>query len=468
MSVTKDVSFSLKVVINKQKTKVLFAEAESDFVDILISFLTLPLGTIVKILKKHYKDEEAPVKIGSLTSLYNGIENLDSDNFWSDGLHDVLLNPTSSFGDECLQLKLDISDSQPTKYFTCNPSHCRPIPCLSVYYDTVICGCSRIMKKEVGQNKSEANGVFTINTMSFIISDDLRVLPNMMGFVQTLKDLGVTDTNGTELRNVTFGFNEIMDLLKASLLSRTPLTDIILNKSQMYGDSARTKYEPGVPLDRIDKKATPNSKKMNLKVILQKSSNKLLFAQAEDDFVDFLLCFLTIPLGGIEHLLGSNTCLKSIDNLHKSVADLISDKYLVCADTKNRLMNPKLFHGYSSENFILPLNNPTLVLPYSWGWGPEKFSSINFAKGQGKYVRGPRMYKIADDLTVTPFCMASTISTLEYLNIPLSDIKEMEFQIGLEEALSILKASLTSTSVLSDAMKINPMLMKQPKQEPYC
>ncbi|XP_012841439.1 PREDICTED: uncharacterized protein LOC105961730 [Erythranthe guttata] len=209
MSVTKDVSFSLKVVINKQKTKVLFAEAESDFVDILISFLTLPLGTIVKILKKHYKDEEAPVKIGSLTSLYNGIANLDSDNFWTDGLHDVLLNPTSSFGDECLQLKLDISDSQPTKYFTCNPHHCRPIPCLSVYYDTVICGCCQIMKREVGQNMSEAIGVFTINTMSFIISDDLRVLPNMMGFVQTLKDLDVTDTNGTELRNVTFGFNEV-------------------------------------------------------------------------------------------------------------------------------------------------------------------------------------------------------------------------------------------------------------------
>lgn len=47
MSDAKEVKFSLKVLINKQKTKVLFAEAESDFSDVLLSFLTLPLGKIV-------------------------------------------------------------------------------------------------------------------------------------------------------------------------------------------------------------------------------------------------------------------------------------------------------------------------------------------------------------------------------------------------------------------------------------
>ncbi|EYU34023.1 hypothetical protein MIMGU_mgv1a0195142mg, partial [Erythranthe guttata] len=69
----KDVSFSLKVMINKDKNKVLFALIDADFADVLLSFLTLPLGKIVKVLAKHYGEEEdrAPV-VGSLTSLYNG------------------------------------------------------------------------------------------------------------------------------------------------------------------------------------------------------------------------------------------------------------------------------------------------------------------------------------------------------------------------------------------------------------
>ncbi|MCH90559.1 DUF674 family protein, partial [Trifolium medium] len=36
----------LKLLINKESNKVLFAEAGKDFVDILCSFLTMPLGTI--------------------------------------------------------------------------------------------------------------------------------------------------------------------------------------------------------------------------------------------------------------------------------------------------------------------------------------------------------------------------------------------------------------------------------------
>lgn len=38
---------SLKVVINNDMSKVVFAEADNDFVDVLLSFLTLPLGKVV-------------------------------------------------------------------------------------------------------------------------------------------------------------------------------------------------------------------------------------------------------------------------------------------------------------------------------------------------------------------------------------------------------------------------------------
>ncbi|EYU32400.1 hypothetical protein MIMGU_mgv1a022245mg [Erythranthe guttata] len=465
--------FSLKIVVNKKQTKVLFAEADNDLADVLLSFLTLPLGKIVGILKKHYGGGEAPLDIGSLTTLYNGVANLEDASFWDEGCKEILLNPKSSseIEAEYRKLKLDISETQPIEYFTCNNLNCKAnilrFPCLSIYYDTVRCCCGETMKRVV-EKESRANdckdGVFTRNSESFIISDELRILPNTTGFVQTLKSFGIADTYGAELRNVTFGFNEIMDLLKASLLSHTPLTDIILNKNQIY-DYARTKYEPGFSLERIATKATSRPKKMNLKVVLQKSTNKLLFAQAEDDFVDFLFIFLAIPLGGVEHLLGSNTCLKSIDNLHRSVADLTDHNYLASADTKNILMNPELHHGYISENMVLPLSEQRLYATFNSTWGTIKCSSVKFVRGPGKYVKGPRLYKISDDLTVTPFCMASTLSVIESLNIPLSDVKEIELQIGLEEGLNILKASLTSTSALTDGLKIDGMFMKQPSKD---
>ncbi|KAL7086732.1 hypothetical protein ACP275_13G018900 [Erythranthe tilingii] len=463
MSADKDVKFSLKVMTNKLRTKVLFAEADSGFVDVLVSFLTLPLGRIVKVLKKHYgdDDEEAAVDIGSLTSLYNGLANLESVHFWTDACKEVLLNPRSSFEAECLNLKIDISESQPTEHFTCKTPNCArtKISCLSVYYDNFMCViCGKTMTREAGEKVAKAaadgGGVFTVNTDSFIISDDLRIFPTTKGFFQTFNILGINDADVGDTMIVNFGFNEIMDLLKESFTSRTPLSDIILNKRQVDD------FEPEILSHEIVKESTSNSKKMFLKVISLKSSNKILFAQAQEDFVDFLFSLMAIPLGGVECLLGGNTCLKSIDNLYTSIADLNNGKCMVTADISNRLMKPKLCHGYISGNPILPLSEESVSQTHFIR------CSAKFVKGQGKYVRGPRMYNITDDLTVTPFDMASTISTLKGLKIPMSDVKELELEIGVEEGLSILRAYLTSASALTNGLKIDRMLMKQPKQEP--
>ncbi|KAI3679628.1 hypothetical protein L2E82_51168 [Cichorium intybus] len=64
----KEKPVQLKVYVDKKKTKVMFAEAEEDFVDILFSFFTLPLGIIARLSKKHADSKE--IRVGSLTSLY--------------------------------------------------------------------------------------------------------------------------------------------------------------------------------------------------------------------------------------------------------------------------------------------------------------------------------------------------------------------------------------------------------------
>ncbi|KAL7128791.1 hypothetical protein ABFS83_13G018000 [Erythranthe nasuta] len=404
MSADEDVKFSLKVMTNKLRTKVLFAETDSDFVDVLFSFLTLPLGTIVKVLKKHYgDDEETAVGIGSLTSLYNGLANLDSVHFSTDGCKEVLLNPRSPSVAPSFNLKIDISKSQPTEHFTCKSLNCG--------------------EKVAKAAAADGGGVFTVNSDSFIISDDLKIFHTTKGFFQIFNIIGINDADVGDTMIVNFGFDEIMDLLKGSFTSRTPLSDIIFNKRQV------DRFEPEILSHEIVKESTSSSKKMILKVISLKSSNKILFAQAQEDFVDFLCSLMVIPLGGVECLLGGNTCLKIIDNLYRSVPDLNSCTYM-------------------------------MIYIVATLWSDE------FVEGQGKYVRGPRMYNITDDLTVTPFDMFSTISTLKGLKIPMSDVKELELEIGVEEGLSILRACLTSASALTNGLKIDRMLVKQPKQEP--
>ncbi|GFP79557.1 hypothetical protein PHJA_000099200 [Phtheirospermum japonicum] len=328
MSDPKNFKFCLKVVINKQKTKVLYAEADSDFTDVLLSFLTLPLGTIVKVLGKHYGDE-APV-VGSLTSLYNGLSSLDGAHFCTESGKQMLLNPRNSSITECRKLKLNIDDTRHTKYF--------------------ICRAIDLRGSKTGGVDDGYDGVFTSSKLYFIITDDLQVLPSGAGYaIQIIRNLGITDTNGTEVRDVTFGFNEVMELLKGSFLSKTPLTDLVLKERQM--DFVTVKCEIGTLLvGQIEKQTCSTAKKMTVKVILQESTNKLLFAEVEDDFVEFLFSFLTIPLGGVECLLDGRTSkLKNIENLYRSISHYYRNRIL--RRFLNRLCIHRLKNGFFYGGF---------------------------------------------------------------------------------------------------------------------
>lgn len=84
-------------------------------------------------------------------------------------------------------------------------------------------------------------------------------------------------------------------------------------------------------------------------------------------------------------------------------------------------------------------------------------------KGHDSFVKGRTMYTVTDDLVVSTPSSAFIISTLNRMKILVSDVEKQELDIGIEEALNILKASLSSTSALSDGLK--PFLKRQPKQE---
>ncbi|KAL1555515.1 hypothetical protein AAHA92_11240 [Salvia divinorum] len=461
MSDAEEVKISLKVMINKEKTKVLFAESNGDFIDVLLSILALPLGRIVKILDKHYGAEGTPV-IGCLNTFYNSVSNLDSSHFWTKDSKHILLNPISSFDTDCRRLKLDISTDCRLEYLFCERCSKLTFTGLQIYNRRRSCDCGFVIKRDASQKLSQADcsdGVFTINTATFIISDDLQIVSDATGLVKTLSILNIPGTEGAEFVNVNFGLDEIVNLFRASMTSQSPLSDVLLNKTGQM-NSIEVGFELGTKLDHVENEENPNStNKVILKITVQKSTNKLLFAHAKKDFVEFLFSLFVVPLGGVEWLLSSKSSIKSIDNLYKSISYLKDEYHFNSSCIKNRLIKPNLPYGCTSTNHILPLTEEESSLD-----GYEDISSflhIIFPQGQGKYIKGPRTYQVMDDLTVIPFYVSSILCSLNEQMISLSDLKEVEIEIGLKEALSILKASLISNSALTNGLLNN----KQPEQD---
>ncbi|XXG89323.1 hypothetical protein AAC387_Pa12g1352 [Persea americana] len=96
------------------------------------------------------------------------------------------------------------------------------------------CQCGRtvnwkmptVSKNVAGKGK---NGVFVKGKMRYMVTDDLQVSPVCMAAtLELLKRLGIRDATVLEERNVNLGSEEVLHLLKHSLLSKTPLTDVFL------------------------------------------------------------------------------------------------------------------------------------------------------------------------------------------------------------------------------------------------
>ncbi|KAF5785541.1 hypothetical protein HanPI659440_Chr10g0373361 [Helianthus annuus] len=165
----------LKVFVDKKKKKVMFAEAEQDFVEILFSFLTLPLGTIARISSKHQATMDT--KVGSLDSLYESVEILDYKHFSNEASKNALVNPWNSSLSLCQKLKIDLNNIKP-------------------------------VGARVSDNHD--NLVFFKKRTSFIITDDLNLVPFMLDTsISLLKFLGVEHINSLDERTIDFGFKEV-------------------------------------------------------------------------------------------------------------------------------------------------------------------------------------------------------------------------------------------------------------------
>ncbi|KAK7281656.1 hypothetical protein RIF29_09839 [Crotalaria pallida] len=141
------------------------------------------------------------------------------------------------------------------------------------------------------------NEVFVMDMATFIIYDDLKVVPYTFETTIFLPiNLAYEDFNAIKVVSVNITKMEIIDILKYSLLSETPLTDLFVRKKEF---SMNSNLMSGLNFDISEPETNAGGEMMKVKVVVRKSNKKILFAIASEDFVDFIFSFLTFPLGRV-------------------------------------------------------------------------------------------------------------------------------------------------------------------------
>jgi hypothetical protein len=154
----------------------------------------------------------------------------------------------------------------------------------------------------------------------------------------------------------------MLNLLKYTLTSHEPLTNTFLASTFKNKDNP-----PNQSASAVRVPSTSSSSKINFKVVQSKSQKKMIIAEANGDFVNFIFSILTMPLGSIVKLLDGNSFAGCVGNLYKSVENLDSS---LCTDSRSMLLNAGIAPQFGCPN--QPLNIPEIQPPpttYYYGTG---------------------------------------------------------------------------------------------------
>ncbi|XP_059459222.1 uncharacterized protein LOC132188709 [Corylus avellana] len=233
---------SLKILIEKKSQRVIFAEADKKFVDFLFSILTLPVGTVTRLLQKHDM-------AGSLHSLYKSFENLSDDLYLQpEQDKDFLLNPMVAIYGAKVPLLLPSVEQHSysaKKFYRCSASHW--YFCQNVANDRrAFCpSCNKLITNELRyidyvdpvpkdtKASSSSEGGYVKGVITYMVMDDLDVKPmSIISAIILFTKFNVTDVGALEEKVVELGMDEGVKLLRASLQSSTVLTDVFLQNDQ--------------------------------------------------------------------------------------------------------------------------------------------------------------------------------------------------------------------------------------------
>ncbi|OIT03493.1 hypothetical protein A4A49_00977 [Nicotiana attenuata] len=227
---TSETKLSMKLLIDTTARKVLFAEAEKNCVDFLFHILTLPVGTVTRLLKEKGMS-------GSLPNLYESVEILNETYIQPNKHKDILLKPKSPVEISSAVPLLLFNDvpTQKNSYVVC-PQCYRPR--YFAHDPSALCPyCRNLMSAQLSyiaparvKEAVAATGGFVKEVVTYMVMDDLVIKPmSTISSITLLNKFNVKDVGVLQEQVVGFGMEEALKLLKASFESKTVLTSVFLS-----------------------------------------------------------------------------------------------------------------------------------------------------------------------------------------------------------------------------------------------
>ncbi|VAH36273.1 unnamed protein product [Triticum turgidum subsp. durum] len=318
MATRVDPTIEVKVFVDRERSRVIFAESGKEFVDVLLGFLTLPLGTVVRLLGKQSQ-------VGCLDEIYKSVEELSTDFFRTEACKGMLLRPISAAAKQCCDLKVRVD------------------------------GAKRDGERPESSAAAAAGsdaGVFVKGDVKFIVTDGFLVAPASTSLMLTLFDkFDVQDPSSLEQRTLDLSSDKMISLLKRSLTSKNALTAHYFDTAMASDDSAIDILTKNMYPEQGND-ADPNLNDVKIKVLQTKNNSSVLYAEVGANFVDLLFSLLCIPLGSIMKTYGKCASKGCVDNLYGSIDG--SAQECMRSECRISLLSPKLapFLGCSTSKLL--------------------------------------------------------------------------------------------------------------------
>ncbi|MBA0871003.1 hypothetical protein Goshw_019921, partial [Gossypium schwendimanii] len=203
---------------------------------------------------------------------------------------------------------------------------------------------------------------------------------------------------------------------------------------------------------------------VSLKLLVESTSQRVLFAEAGKDFVDFLFNILSFPVGTVIWLLKKQEMVGCLGNLYDSL-ETMNYTYIQPTANKDTLLKPitsinaanvppllpttessksieiyRCDNSYSSRSCGLYVSYDSKSICPSCNKNVKQIATVvnpekkDSSTDEGGYVKGVIKYMIMDDLVVRPMSAISCITLLNRFNIKdVGVLEEKTIDIGVDE-----------------------------------
>ncbi|CAI9273521.1 unnamed protein product [Lactuca saligna] len=256
---------SVKLLIDTKAKKVLFAEANKQFVDFLFHILSLPIGTVIKLLNK-------TSMVGSLGNLYESIENLSDTYMQPNRSKNSVLNPkTVKYGAHVPLLLTPNDHNIPMaqKFYRCHS-------CYSNVTDDPDVICPRCRHYHMSTqltfvsgggmlNGTAEGGGFVKEVVTYMVSDDLVVKPmSTISSLTMLNKFNVKEIGCLEEKVISLEMKESFSLFEITQSSDSRVPSMVVHSNGIGGDSVSSNLDSTIPTIRIKRAKRGLKDKINL------------------------------------------------------------------------------------------------------------------------------------------------------------------------------------------------------------